>query len=336
MRGVPGRVLIVRLGAIGDVVNALIVAAALRDARADVDVGWAAHEQVLPLVERHPCIDRVHVWKRGSGAAGFRAFLAGVRRARYDVALDLQRIAKSALVARLSGAPRVVGFDRRRSKEGSWVLAKERIDAGDPRAHMVEQYLGFLRHLGLSAVRPRHVLPEDGPARAWAEAEIAALGASPVVVGVGASKAPNRWIEPRFGELAARLARELALPVVLTGGADERTSAAHSIAAAIESTGGAERAGGAARVRDLVGRTSLLQLLELLRRARLFIGCDTGPMHLAAAAGTRVLALFGPADPRRTGPWDPDGRHRVLQAPSQRMADVSVEAAAAAARALLG
>jgi ADP-heptose:LPS heptosyltransferase len=89
-------------------------------------------------------------------------------------------------------------------------------------------------------------------------------------------------------------------------------------------------------VRDLVGRTSLLQLLELLRRARLFIGCDTGPMHLAAAAGTRVLALFGPADPRRTGPWDPDGRHRVLQAPSQRMADVSVEAAAAAARALLG
>jgi heptosyltransferase-1 len=320
--GLPERVLIVRTGAIGDVVNALVVANALREAAPATRIGWVVHELARPLVDDHPSVDRVHLWARGSGWTGVRALLGELREERYGLALDLQRIAKSALVARLCGAPRVVGFDRARSKEFAWLLSGERLEPRPDSRHRVEGYLDVVRHLGLPVPRVLHRLPEDARAAAWAESELARLGGAPVLVHVGATKPPNRWPPERFGGLAGALAREPGGPVVLVGGPDERESAERAMAAA-----GSE-------VHDRVGATDLRQLVELCRRARLLVSADSGPMHVAAAVGTPVLALFGPADPAVTGPWGL--QHRVLRAPRLQMDELPVKPVLTSARELLG
>jgi len=322
----PASLLVVRLGAIGDVVNALVFATAVKDASPDTRIGWAVHPLAFPLVEGHPSVDRVHLWPRNAGRVGWRMVRDEVRAAGYEVAVDLQRILKSAWLARSSGATRVLGFDRRRAKEFSWLLTTERIAPGDPREHMVERYLAFARHLGALNPVARHLLPPDAEAAAWAKDKAGELGGAPVILNLGASKLPNRWPAERFGELARALGAELDAPIVLTGGPADRSAAD---AALLACRGSAT---------DLVGATSLRQLYHLMDHARLFVGCDTGPMHLAAARRLPVVALFGPADPRRTGPWG--AQHRVARSPdfdptvpfqSARMADLTVETVLATA-----
>jgi lipopolysaccharide heptosyltransferase II len=328
-------VLAVRLGAIGDVANALVFAAALKEARPDARIGWAVHPLAAPLVDGHPSVDRLHVWPRGAGVAGWLRLVREIRAERYEVAVDLQRIQKSAWLARFSGAPRVLGYDRARAKELSWLVTRERLDPAGAGRHMVEHYLEFARHLGARANAPRHLLPRDAEAEAWAARLLDELGGPPVLVNLGASKPANRWAPERFGALARAL-REDGLAVCFTGGPDDRAAAERARTAA----GGGPR--------DLVGQTSLRQLIALARRARLFVGCDTGPMHLAAAVGTPVVALFGPADPARTGPFG--AGHVVLREPppcapcNQKtchqprhacMEDLTVERVLAAARARL-
>lgn len=329
----PDSMLIVRLGAIGDVVNALVFATAIKDAAPAIRIGWAVHPRALPLVADHPSVDRVHLWPH-TGRAGRRRVRDEVRAAGYDLAVDLQRILKSAWLARASGAPRVLGYDRARAKELSWLLVRERIPPGDPRSHMVEQYLELARHLGLTDPRPRHLLPEDPAAAAWAAERLAQLGAPPVLVNLGASKPENRWSPERFGQLAAACGRALDAPLVLTGGAEDRPAAERALAADGAAQG---------RAVDLVGRTDLRQLYHLMDGARLAVSCDTGPMHLAAARGLPVVALFGPADERRTGPWG--AGHRVVRARPQEhgapfvpapMEDLTVDAVLEAVVELVG
>jgi len=297
---IPDEVLVVRLGAIGDVVNALCFAAALKRHAPATRIGWAVHPLAAPLVQGHPAVERVHVLERSSWRSWWRV-VGEIRRQRYGLAVDLQRIAKSALLARLSGAPRVLGFDRARCKEQSWLWTNERIPAGDRHAHMLEQYLELARWLGVPAQPPERSLPRDPAAEAWAARLEAELGGAPIVINVGATKPANRWRPERFGELARALADARGAPLCLTGGPADRAAADQALAAA----------GAQAGLVDLVGRTSLLELVSLLARARLWIGGDTGPMHIAAAAGTPVVALFGAADERRTGPYGPG--HRVVR-----------------------
>ncbi len=318
MGELPDKVLIVRLGAIGDVVNAQVVANAIREASPRTRVGWVVHELARPLVQGHPSIDRVHLWKRGCGFSKWKELVGELRAERYGLALDLQRIAKSGLLARASGAPRVLGFDRARSKELGWIWSTERLERGRPDAHRVEWYLEFAAQLGLPRPKVLHRLPRDEEAERWAQREVAALESAPVLLNLGASKPPNRWPPERFGALALALQRELGAPVGLTGGPDDA-----------QLVGRAQDAAHGTIARAWVGSTSLLQLAELARRARLFVSCDTGPMHLAAAVGAPVVALFGPADPRRTGPWG--AGQLVVRSPSGRMADLEVGAVLAAA-----
>lgn len=296
----PERILIVRLGAIGDVVNATVVASALRAHAPHVRIGWAVHELARPLVEGHPAIERAHVWKRAGGVGGFRALMREIRAERYELALDLQRLTKSAWIARMSGARRVIGFDRARAKEASWLWTREQIAAGDRQAHMVTQYMEFVRHLGLPADAPPIELPRDARAMQRAEQWLSELGAAPILLHVGASKPANRWLPERFGDLARACSSEFGVPVCLTGGPQDRELAARALARA-----------GDARCLDFAGRTALLELAELQRRSLVTVSCDSGPMHLAAAAGAPVVALFGAADPRRTGPWG--AAHRVVR-----------------------
>ena len=344
----PRRILVVRLGAIGDVANALVFAASVKRADPDVHLGWVVHDLARPLVHGHPDVDRVHLWERSSGWKGYRALGRELRAEGYELAVDLQRTLKSGLVARASGAPRILGYDRRRAKEGNWLLSTERIAPGPPEAHMIEQYLAFARHLGLDgpAVRRLPIVPE---AERYAEERVRELGGAPILLQLGATKPANRWRPERFGELAARLAADDLGPVCLSGSAADRQLARAALAACSASE----------RVHDLTGEPDLPRWISLARRSRLFVGCDTGPMHLAAAVGLPVVALFGPADPHRTGPygWQEESTRarvlrvelacspcndRVCRRPSgqgprdQCMDDLSVDRVHEAARSMLG
>jgi lipopolysaccharide heptosyltransferase II len=297
MHAIAQRILIVRLGAIGDVVNATVLATALRRAAPALRIGWVVHELARSIVDGHPSVNRVHVWRKPTRWRELRALVGEIRRERYDVALDLQRLAKSAALARASGAPRVVGFDRARSKEWSWLLTREHLG---PRAHtrpMVEQYLEFAQHLGYPVNGAALELPRSAGAAQVAAALRARFDAPPVLLHVGATKPANRWPVERFASVG-RVLLDAGVPVAITGGPAESELARRALI--IEP-----------RIVDLVGSTSLIELAELQRLARFVISCDSGPMHLAAAAGARVLALFGPADERRTGPYG--AGHRVLR-----------------------
>lgn len=310
----PGDLLVVRTGAIGDVVNALVFAGAVRELSPSTRIGWVVHPLSAPLLESHPWIDRVHLWRKQGGLGELRRVARELRAVGYPLAIDLQRIQKSALLAKLSGARRRIGFDRARTKELAWLWSTERLAPGPDHEHMLERYAAAARHLGWSG-EPRRELPRDPLADAWAAERLAECAEPPTLLNLGASKPANRWDPERWGELARRLADDG--PVAFTGGPGDREAADRALAAA-----------GGAPVLDWVGASSLLQLIALCRVARRMVTCDTGPMHIAAAVGLPVTALFGPADPRRTGPWgnDREGRpHRVLTAAGGDMGALPVD-----------
>jgi lipopolysaccharide heptosyltransferase I len=285
----PQRIVLVKLGAIGDVLNVLPFVNRLRRGWPEVRLDWVIAPLAASLVRGHPAVDEFLVtnprrWRELPG------LVRRLRAGQYELGIDLQRIQKSAWITLASGAPRRLGFDKARCKEFSWLTTNERI-APNPRPGVtVDQYLEFADHLGLPPAPVEWRLPHPTPAAAGEG--VALDGEGPrIVLNVGASKEANRWYPEQWAELCRLLVREDGARVQLTGGPEDR-----SIADAI--LGLAE-----VPLDDRVGRTSLVETAGLIAAADLFVGCDTGPLHLAVALGLPTVSLFGAADPERTGPW---------------------------------
>jgi lipopolysaccharide heptosyltransferase I len=295
------RILIVRLGALGDVVHAIPVAAALRRAFPDARIDWlvsAKHREILDLV---PVIDRRLVINDRGDATDGSSLVAAVRelrRGRYDVAIDLQGLIKSALLARSSGAPRVVGFSWRYARErAARLFYTEACDPGrgglyDPREtrHVVDINLLLLGVLGVTTLKPEFPIEEvdSGAARAMREQ----MGGRYVLLNPGAAWPNKRWPPSRLAAIAVQLReRHGLMSVVLWGPGEE--ALAHDVVAA---------AGGAA---VLSPRTTIADLVALARHAALLVSGDTGPTHIAAAVGTPIVGIYGPTRPARNGPMSP-------------------------------
>ncbi len=289
------RVLIVRLGALGDVVHTIPVAAALRRRFAAAAIDWVVDERHAALLELVPGLDRRIVLRTRSRPvlAAWRALRRELREVTYDVALDVQGLGKSALVARLSGAVRIIGFSPPflRERWARW-LYTETADPGRTR-HVVDRNLGLLEALGTTD------RDWSFPIRTGASAAVDALRqrldarGGYVVIDPNAAWPTKRWPPERYGEVAAHLRRVHDRPCVVTWGPGDETRAA-AVAAA---------SGGAAA---LAPPTDLVELATLLRGGALLVAGDTGPLHLAAALGTPVVGIYGPSDPARNGPWSPD------------------------------
>jgi heptosyltransferase-1 len=331
------KALVVRLSAIGDVVHALPAASALR---ADGwEVGWAVEPAARPLLESHPLLTHLTPIPsaRRFRAGHARAAVAALRAHGYDVALDFQGLWKSAAWARLSGARRVIGWSRRWRREPmSAILARERVELPPTVTHVIDENLALLRPLGIDAVGRR----EFGFPRRAAEADavdsgLAQIGVARddlVVLNPGGGWREKLWPAESFGALA-RLLRDRGLRPVVSWGPGEERLADRVVAAS-----------GGLAVRCFP--TSLPGFVELVRLARLLVAGDTGPLHLACAVGTPVVALFGPTDPARNGPFAAEDR--VLRAPSRNgpadrfrvpsadMAEIAVDDVAAAALHRLG
>jgi lipopolysaccharide heptosyltransferase I len=296
------RVLIVRLSALGDIVHALPVLAAIRRQHPGAQVDWLVEEAYAPILELVSGLRRrIIVRARESGASergitfggtlGYWRAVAFLRRQRYDVVLDLQGLIKSAVWARLSGAARVIGFQRDHVRETQAAALYTEEVIPPLNAHVIHKNLALASVLGVSAATPE--LPLEPVAAAPTREAIARAGGAGhyIVLNPGAAWPNKRWPADRFGELAASLASRHGLSSIVTWGPSER-ELADSV---LRSSGGAAQ---------LAPPTSIADLAVLLRDSALVVSGDTGPLHIAAAMGAPVVGLYGPTWPERNGPWD--------------------------------
>ncbi|MCO6459152.1 MAG: glycosyltransferase family 9 protein [Pirellulaceae bacterium] len=296
------RILITRLSAVGDCVLTMPVLCALRDQFPRATIGWLVEPLGAQLLRGHADLDHLLIAPRGwlKSPRAVAELRRELRRYCFDVAVDVQSLTKSSLAGWLSGARRRIGFAPPQGRELAPWLSTCRVSKTRP--HVVDGYLELLAPLGIASPRVRFNLPRQADA---AEAvrpllDDSRLAAGFVVLNPGAGWDSKLWPADRYAEVAAHVGRQFGLPsIVVWAGHRERDWAEQIVAAA---------AGHAV----LAPPTSLPQLVEVVRAARLFVGSDTGPMHLAAAAGTPCVAIFGPTLPAVCGPYGPG--HIALQA----------------------
>jgi lipopolysaccharide heptosyltransferase I len=297
--------LIVRLGALGDIVHALPLAAALRSTWPDARIDWLVdvkHRAILDHVGGLTTIVPVDT-RRMAGGTGVVPVVRRLRAARYDVAIDAQGLLKSALLAYLAGAARVVGLDRRQLREplAGWAYDATAVPAGP---HVVDNALALAQAVGATPGSARRSVGEGGPPQFALEPPqsdvvarvrgVLGLGAGQpfALINPGAAWPNKRWPPDRFGAVARHLRTRHGWPSIVAWGPGEEDLARAVVAAADGAAASAPA-------------TSLGELLAIVGAAGLVISGDTGPLHLAAALGTPIVGIYGPTDPARNGPWSP-------------------------------
>ncbi len=307
------KILIIKLSAIGDVVQSLCVLDALKARFPDAEIDWLAGEAAAGLLKGHPMLEEVIVYPRKrfgnlcSQPLSWpqlmregRIFLSGLRKKRYDIVLDLQGLLKSGVLAWLSRGDRKIGFAA--TREGSSLFLNEKLSSYDPDQHAVLRYMRIAYHLGADRDRPLGFPLGTGRDKLLKAAKVLeqhGLSAGRTVGLIpGTRWETKHWTAAGFAETGELIRKETGLEPVILGSrsdmklADEINRHAHR------------------HITDLTGRTDLKTLAALFTMTAAVISTDTGPMHLAAAAGSPVVALFGPTAPNRTGPFS--SRSRVV------------------------
>jgi len=276
------RILVVRLGAMGDVIHALPAVACLKQSSLPARITWIVEPQWTPLLEDNPFLDRVVILDRATPAGLFRSLVA-LRAEEYDLALDFQGLIKSALTATLARPDRVYGFHESQIREPAAALFYSHKTTSRA-AHVVDRNLDLARALGGGASPPVFPLPAGRPEGDLPKGDF--VLACPL-----AGWRSKQWPSESYGELADRLRREAGLPLVLNG----------PPGAVFPQAEGALR-----------HCSGIPGLIHATRRAVAVVGVDSGPLHLAAALGKPGVAIFGPTDPDRNGPYG--GSLAVLRA----------------------
>lgn len=326
------KVLIVRVGAMGDVLHALPAVAALRRERPEWVIDWVVDARWRALLEDGPVINKVHIaetqaWSKSPvSVETLRSVMALRKRLRaeqYDVVVDMQGTLRSAVIGRMAGT-RLVGFGDPRERVG-WLYSEKMQRRGE---HVVQQGAALLAQAcGVALTAKEFALPVIAANERWAEEQV--LKRPMCMMSPGGGWGAKQWPVESYARLAFAL-REMGLDVVVSAVSDDDTLAQSVVLA---SNGEARSV-----VCDVAG------LVALLRRADLFVGGDSGPTHLAAALAVPTVALFGPTDPTRNGPWgvgakavlrDADAVKSYKRTAVSAMGKIAVEQVAAAVRNLL-
>jgi lipopolysaccharide heptosyltransferase I len=292
------RLLIIKLSSLGDVVHALPVASALRRRFPPLHLTWAVERQHAALVRHHPAIDDVVVlppfaWSNAADRgwlAAVRHALQTVRAQRYDIVLDLQGLMKSSLVALASGTRFRMGVPPQR--EGARFVSRA-VPLPHRELHAVDRYLAAAQFLGAPPEPVEFALPVQPEATVLITQRLAtkgvATGARLIVINASTARREKTWPADQWAQVIDELAGDGT--VVLIGTAADRqhlraiTRLAHRVPV------------------DLVGETTLEELIALLERSTLHIAGDTGTLHIAAALGRPVVGIYGPTDPAQHGPY---------------------------------
>jgi ADP-heptose:LPS heptosyltransferase len=300
------RILILRLGAVGDVVRTLPAASGLRAAYPEARLAWLVEAASASLLQGQPWLDEVIVFPRGAlreDLAGLRAvrlarrllqFVRELRSRDFDLVVDFHSILKSGILARSSGAPIRVGYARPFGRELSWLFANRRARLQPARASRFERNAAMLQFLRIGAKPLERPLCIAGQVGARTAGKLDA--SRPFVVihpGTSPSTAHKRYAPRALAAVARDLARSPGVESLVTHGpARDDRAAADAVVA---------HANGAARLAPTTG--SLAELAALLERGRLCIGPDSGPLHLASLVGTPVVQILGPTDPVENAPY---------------------------------
>jgi heptosyltransferase-1 len=301
-------ILVIRLSSLGDVLMSIPAVVAIRQRFAGARLTWLVEGSVGELLPHQTFVDRVVRFPRGAieGAirrgepltAGrtFASFLKELRGDEYDLLVDFHGIIKSALLASFIKARRRIGFSSTFAKEGSHLFYGEAIDSGETRIHKVERNMLLAGHIGANGRIPEVTISVPEDAKLYVENFLSEAPMEGPIVAINpfSSKGSlfKRWDMTRYAILARRIREELGASVLIIWGPGEEG----------EATVLREQAGGGA---CLACPTTVPQLAALLRRTRLYVGGDSGVMHLAAFAGVPVVAIFGPTDHKVNAPYSP-------------------------------
>ena len=296
------RLLIVKLGAIGDIVHTLPALSAIRRAFPDAEIGWIAEQRSIEILRDHPYIDRLFEidtrrWRSGMKTGQVLAEvgneLGGLRRAGFETAIDFQGLLKSAAIAKASGATDRWGFSRKDLREPASRILLNRTVKIPPQTHVINK--------NLTLACAAFGIPDDGKIefaiatgdehRAEATEIAATIGSRFAVLNPAGGWVTKLWHAEKFGKLADRLYDEFGLAsLIVTGPAETEL---------------AERAMTASRTAKIASaQPSLKGFVELAKMADVYVGGDTGPTHLAIAAGAPVVGIFGPTEWWRNGSLD--------------------------------
>jgi lipopolysaccharide heptosyltransferase I len=292
------KILILKPSSLGDVIHALPVLRLLKRHLPQSQIYWWLDSHLKSLLEEDPDLAGVIPFDRERWAAPRHwpelfASLQDLRSRHFDWAIDLQGLARSGIIAWLSNAGLTIGLDN--AREGSREGARAFYDVTPPRAaantHAVDRYLAVLPLLNVPVHGNFEWLPKRPDIAAQVEQKWNPGPGPWIVLLPGARWDNKRWPVEHFVELVGRMRGLGAFSFVILGSGGDR-ALGQTIAAAIPG-----------RCLNLAGQTSLWEMIEWVRRGRLVISNDTGPMHVAAALGRPLIALFGPTNPRKTGPY---------------------------------
>ena len=314
------RILIIKPSSLGDIVHGLPVLAALRRALPDAHIAWMVANSFAPLLEDHPLLDQLirfdrsrygRMWRSPRAFVDFWRFVDRIRRERFDLVIDLQGLIRSGLLSYFSWASKRVGFAD--AREGAWLFYTLRVKTPPDVEHAVDKNLALVNALELSVATPEFPLaikPAEHAAARELLAGVGILADAPFVAIIpGARWTSKQWQPDKIGALIDRIHTNGLPRCVLLGAPDERDLAERVLTAC------------RTKVADLVGRSTLRELVAVIDLADRVICHDSGPMHIAAALDKPMVALFGPTNPKRTGPYSNQARvvtHPVDCAPCYR------------------
>jgi lipopolysaccharide heptosyltransferase I len=283
------KLLVIKLGALGDVINTLPLIINIKQSL-NAEIHWLVAPLSYPLVKEHTSVDKVILFDKQNLKESLTTTIKEIRQTRYDIVLDLQRLLKSGFFCMVARTGRRIGFDRKRCKEMSWIFPFERIPHKDSNAHMLNQYMEFAKYLDIKNDAPGKVA-WDIPWTNDAGQVNKYFTSDYIVLNIGATKPANRWCPENFAKLADMIKEKTNCKPVITGGKEDKTYSEKI------------QANACCDIQDMCGKTSLKELTVMIAGAKCVVSCDTGPMHLAVALGTDLIALFGPSNPDRTGPY---------------------------------
>lgn len=300
------RILIVRLGAIGDVIRTLPALRALRANLPEAYISWVVEDRAASILKHHPDLNEVLVvprkgWEHNKWSfmtiKEIQRFIRVLRKKAFDVALDFHGLFKSGLITFFSGAKERIGFSKSFSREGNFLFTNQHVSLPTQKMNRVERTLFLVKSLGLEVNGHAPIIPISQWDRQYADTVIPPEGPpfkGPLIVmhpGSSPKTLYKRWDYHRFAQLADILIQRYRGKIFFTAGQEE-WGLIEDIAGEMEESHYV-----------FCHTETLTQLAEVIRRSDLYIGNDTAPMHLAAFVGTPVVALFGPTDPIENAPY---------------------------------
>ncbi len=299
----PKSVLIVLLGAIGDVVRAFPLVTQISEEYPDCKITWAVETPSIEIVKCHSKVNRIVEYRRKNGLFAYFAFIKELRAESYDVSIDLQRHLKSGLTSRLANAKHRIGFNKKNSREGNYLFQTETIQPVEHFSDKVEQYMQFTEKLGFVASDKReHGLEPSSEEIDSLEEKLESISAEQglehvpankrVLFLIGSTWKTREWESAYYGKLAELLNEKFQLTSYLVGSSKDQKLADEIIQSS------------SVKLQSLIGKTSLREFRTLCSISKFGVGSDSGPLHIASGVGLPVVSLWGPTSPTRSRPFN--------------------------------